>query len=134
MLGGNLGFEITLKFHEEISKGEYNKDELKTKTTKVGGPLEDVPIEVLAGKVIAQLARRNILVVDVEIHEITKKKISFKETADGILIKNKKFRFDDGALITTSVESEETPQELIPVAATDSNEVSQLLMTLLKVI
>src|SRR5690606_33375022 len=99
MRGGNLGFEITLKFHEEISKGEYNKDELKTKTTKVGGPLEDVPIEVLAGKVIAQLARRNILVVDVEIYEITKKKISFKETSDGILIKNKKFRFDDGALI-----------------------------------
>lgn len=132
-----MGFEIVLKFHEEISKGEYNKEELKTKTTKVGGPLEDVPIDVVAGKIIAQLARRNILVVDVEIYEITKKKVSFKETPDGILIKNKKFRFDDGALITTTVETEEEKpsQQLVPYTPPQThtqNDVTQLLAVLLQ--
>lgn len=121
-----MGFELTYRYHEEISKGEYNKEELKSKTIKVGSPYDDISLDVLAGKVMAQLARRNILVVDVEIFEFTKKKISFKETSDGILIKNKKFSFDDGAvthLHETTGESE-SPQQ--------SNQTNDLLAQILQ--
>ena len=86
-----MGYELVFYFHKEISKGEYNKEEVKKKSVKVGSPYEEVPLETVAGKIIAQLARRNILVVDVDIFELTKKKLSYKETSDGILIKNKKF-------------------------------------------
>lgn len=101
-----MGYEITYSYHEEITRGEYNREEIKTKQVKVGSPYEEVPLEIVAGKVMAQLARRNILVVDVEINEYTKKKISFKETSDGILIKNRKFSFDEGAIVSTNSFSE----------------------------
>lgn len=81
----------------------------------MGTPTEEVPLEQAAGKIMAQLARRNILITDVEIYEFTKKKLSYKEADDGILIKNKKFRFDDGASLDVapaSVEEEGAgPQE-----------------------
>jgi hypothetical protein len=104
-----MGYEVTYHYHEEIAKGEYNKDEIKTKSVKIGGPYDDITLETLAGKVMAQLARRNILVVDVEIYEFTKKKISFKEASDGILIGRRKFSFDDGAVVSSIEESEEPP-------------------------
>jgi len=78
----------------------------------VGKGFEDVPLEVLAGKIIAQLARRNILVVDVEIFEYVRKKLSYRESPDGILIKNKKFRFDDGAVVEADVEDPQAKEEL----------------------
>lgn len=107
-----MGYEVTYKYHEMID-GEYNKNELKLKTVKIGSPYEDTQAELLAGKIIAQLARRNILVVDVEIYEFTKKKLTFKQTDDGILIKNRKYSFDDGALLST--ESEEYIEKQDPV-------------------
>lgn len=102
-----MGYQLTYKYYEEITKGEYNKEEVKTKTINVGSPYDEIPLENVAGKIIAQLARRNILVVDVEIYEFTKKKLSYKETNDGIVIKNKKFSFEDGACISTQDEVEE---------------------------
>ena len=97
-----MGYELIYHYHEEISKGEYNRDEIKTKSVKVGSPYDDMPLENVAGKIIAQLARRNILVVDVEIYEFTKKKLNYREADDGIVIKNKKFKFDDGAVVEVS--------------------------------
>lgn len=105
-----MGFEITYHYREEISKGEY-AEEIKIKTAKVGKSHEDTPLESVAGKVMAQLARRNILIIDVEIYEYTKKKISYKEADDGILIKNKKFRFDDGAIVSSGEASEDSELE-----------------------
>jgi len=49
---------------------------------------------------MAQFARRNILVQDVKIFEYVRKEVAFKEEEDGIRIKNKRFRFDDGAAVT----------------------------------
>lgn len=91
-----MGYEVLFHYHEEVSKGEYNKEETKTKKVTIGTPYEETPLSVLAGKIMAQLARRNILVVEVEIFEFTKKRLSYKESPDGILIKNKKFSFDGG--------------------------------------
>ncbi len=111
-----MGYEVTFHFHEEISKGEYNREETKTKLVKVGTPYEEIPLEVLAGKIMAQLARRNILVVDVEIFEYTKKKINYRETPEGVVIKNKKFSFDDGPIVTVnedSKEGEQSPEQML---------------------
>jgi hypothetical protein len=95
-----MGYECILHYHEELDKGVYDKENLKTKSIKVGTPYENISLEQLAGKIMSQFARRNILIVNVEIFEFEKKKISFKETNDGILIKNRKFNFDDDNLIT----------------------------------
>ena len=88
-----MGFECHFKYYERID-GEYNKEETKLLKKKVGDPFEDVPLQKLAVAVMAQLARRDIWIVDVEIFELTKKQISFKESKGGIVIKNKKFSFD----------------------------------------
>ena len=104
-----MGYEIIMSFHPELEKGKYDESKVETKTLKIGSPYDDIPLEVAAGKIIAQLARRNILVVDVEIYEFTKKKLSYKETDDGILIKHKKFSFDDGA----NLQVQEMPEEVV---------------------
>ena len=102
-----MGFEITYHYKQSSDiPGEY-VDEILTKTSKIGKYDEDVSLEVLAGKIMAQLARRNILIVDIEIFEYTKKKISYKENENGILIKNKKFSFDSGAVISSEAEDDD---------------------------
>jgi hypothetical protein len=67
---------------------------VKTFKKVVGKATEDTPLEQLAKLVFGQMARRDVWVVDADIFEYTKKKISFKETKDGVLLKNKKFSFD----------------------------------------
>lgn len=90
-----MGYEVLYYFHERQENGKYNTEEKKEMKKKIGTPLEELPIEQLAAVIMSQLARRDIWVVDVEIYEYTKKKISFKESTDGgILIKNKKFCLD----------------------------------------
>jgi hypothetical protein len=60
-----------------------------------------VSLESLAAKIMTQLARRNVLIVDVEIWEYAKKKVSYRETSSGIVIKNKKFSFDAKGVVET---------------------------------
>jgi len=109
-----MGYEVQFSYHEEISKGEYNKEEIKTKLVKIGTPYEEIPLENLAGKIMAQLARRNILVVGVEIFEYTKKKVNYRETPDGVVIKNKKFSFDDGPVVGVSEGADEqSPEQML---------------------
>ena len=106
-----MGYELVYHFAERNEEGTYDKDDIKTKSVKVGSPYEDVSLEIVAGKIIAQLARRNIFVTDVEIYEFARKKLSFKEATDGILIKNKKFKFDDGATLMVADSTEVTPED-----------------------
>jgi hypothetical protein len=75
-----------------------------------------VPLEKLASVVMSQLARRDIWVFDVKIHELVKKEISFKETKGGIVIKNKKFLLDDESNLVMQ-EIPEATNSLVPVAA-----------------
>lgn len=94
-----MGYEVIYHYRELLdSPGEYD-EEIKSRKVKIGQAYEDTPLEALASKIMAQLARRNILIVDVEIFEFTKKRLSYKESEDGILIKNKKFKFDDGPVV-----------------------------------
>lgn len=122
-----MGFEVTFHYREEITKGEY-AEEVKKKTIKVGEPYEEVSLDLVAGKVIAQLAHPKKLIVDVEIYEYTKKKLSYKEAEDGILIKNRKFSFDDGPVVTSSaVEETDTNAQLLNLLQQNPDLVAKLL-------
>lgn len=90
-----MGYEISYFYHERLEEGGYDKDETKVMKRRVGDPFDDLPLEKCAGAVMAQLARRDIWVVDVEIFELSRKKITFRETKGGIVIKNKKFAVGD---------------------------------------
>ena len=107
-----MGFEIKYFYKESSEFGQY-KDEILSKTSKVGKFEEDVPLEVLAGKIMSQLARRNILIVDIEIYEYAKKKINYKETDSGIIIKNKKFSFDSGAILESGLQDDEEVSRIL---------------------
>lgn len=91
-----MGYECVYKYHERLEEGGYDRDETKSFKKKVGDPFEEVPLTKLATAVMAQLARRDVWIVDVEVFELSKKPISFKETKGGIILKNKKFLFDGG--------------------------------------
>jgi len=104
-----VGFECCYHYHEKID-GEYNKDELKTFKKKVGDPFDDVPLERLAAAIMAQLARRDVWIVDVEVYELSKKQVNFKESKGGIVIKNKKFLFDSDN-DSTFISVEDAPSE-----------------------
>lgn len=90
-----MGYEVVFHCHEKKAEGiGYNVETTKTFKKVVGKATEDTPLEQLAKLVFGQLARRDVWVIDAEIYEYSKKKISFKETKDGVLLKNKKFSFD----------------------------------------
>jgi len=91
-----VGYAVNYKYYEKGERG-YDTDEELEFDSKVGEPFEDISLEQLAGAIMAQFARRDVMVFDCTIHELAKKKISFKETKGGIILKNKKYRFDQGA-------------------------------------
>lgn len=110
-----MGYEIVFHYKEVSDKPGVYQEEIKTKTAKVGKSNDDIGIDVLAGKIMSQLARRNILIVDVEIYEFAKKKIGYRETSDGIVIKNKKFSFDSGAIVITDEFDNEIDEDFKPL-------------------
>lgn len=106
-----MGYEVVFSYKESGEKpGEYS-EEVKKKTCRIGKTTEDVPLEDLAGKIMSQLARRNILIVDVEIYEYAKKRLSYRESSDGIVIKNKKFGFASGVVVETEGFDESDEEE-----------------------
>jgi len=92
-----MGYEVIYKYHERLEEGGYNKEETKSFKKKVGDPYDDVPLERLAGAVMAQLSRRDVWITEVEVYEYSKKQITFRETKGGIVLKNKKFLVDQDA-------------------------------------
>ncbi len=89
-----MGFEVHYSYHDRREDGGYNTDEKKKMKKKVGDPYEEVDTDKLAGAVMAQLARRDIWVTDVEIFELAKKKVTFREGKGSVIIKNKKYMMD----------------------------------------
>lgn len=100
-----MGFEVYYHYNEKLEDG-YDKSELKTLKKRIGDPFEDVSLDKLAASITAQLARRDIFISEVEVYELSKKKISFKETKGGIVIKNKKFLFDSTEATLSCVEQD----------------------------
>ena len=100
-----MAYELIFKYYEKIGACEYDKSkELSIKKT-IGSLEVEISMEKLASAVFSQMARRDILVFDVEIFEFTKKKLSFKETKNGIIIKNKKFNLGlDNIIVSDEIE------------------------------
>jgi hypothetical protein len=104
-----MGYEVVFSYKESgDSPGQYS-EEIKKKTCKIGKTTENVSLESLAARIMSQLARRNILIVDVEIYEYAKKQLKYRESADGIVIKNRKFSFASGAVV--ELDSDESLEE-----------------------
>jgi hypothetical protein len=80
----------------------------------VGKVHQEIPLSKLATVIMSQLARRDIWIIDVDIFEYTKKKISFKEPMDGkgLILKGKRFNIT-GQEVDVEVEEfdEETDEE-----------------------
>lgn len=98
-------------FHYYDKKEEgagYNVESPKT-FKKMLGKTEDISLDKLASLVMMQLARRDIMIFDVEPYEYTKKKITFKETKGGVVIKNKKFSLDGSSVIEIQEEEKDIP-------------------------
>jgi hypothetical protein len=108
-----MGYEIVFHYKDATDRPGVYEDEIKTRNCKVGKITEEIELDAIAGKIMSQLARRNILIVDVEIYEYAKKKLGYRETSDGIVIKNKKFSFDSGRVIVT--EEFESEDDFKPV-------------------
>ena len=120
-------YEIIFKYHELGEDGTFNKEETKEKKVKIGALDDEVPLEQVAGKIIAQLARKKIDVVEVKIFEYTKKELNFKEIDDGFKIGKRKFSFEDGALITADKEEElDTSEQLLALIKNNPQLLAQL--------
>lgn len=96
-----MGYEVIYRYKEAAGEPGVYSDEVKERSAKIGRVTDEVGLDALAAKIMTQLARRNILIVDIEIYEYAKKRISYKETSTGIVIKNKKFSFDAGSVVET---------------------------------
>lgn len=106
-----MGFEVIFRYHEEMEDGGYNKEEIKEMSRKIGDPFEDISLETLAQKIMAQMARRDIWVLpDVDIYELKKQKVNFKPCKGGVVIKNKKFFLDSENNSIVCQDIPETPQ------------------------
>jgi hypothetical protein len=94
-----MAFEVHFHYHERKSPGQYDQETNKVLKKVLGEVTEDIPLENLASFILSQMARRDIFVHNIEIFEIVKKKITFRETKDGIAIKNKKFNLTNDKII-----------------------------------
>lgn len=106
-----MGFEIKYVYHPRQENGGYDTSQKDEKTVKVGKPFDDTPLEKAAAAIMAQLARRDIWVVDVEVFELVKKEISFKECKDGkgITLKGKRYSFNEAAQMVSEDVVEDAP-------------------------
>ncbi len=110
-----MGFEVLYSYHEKTDAG-YNKEETKKLKKRIGDPFEEVPLEKLAAAIMTQYARRDIWVVDVEIFELSKKEVSFREAKNGIIIKNKKFLWGENSnIVVEDMEQAPAPQAMVPI-------------------
>lgn len=77
-----------------------NSESVKTFTKNVGRRNAEISLEQVAAVIMGQLARRDIYITNVEVYEYAKREVSFKETKNGVVIKGRKFSFDQlhGAL------------------------------------
>lgn len=111
-------YEIIYYYHERLPDGKWNTDERHEMKKKVGGPTDDIELEKLAAIIMTQLAKRDKLVVDVDVYEYAKKKVNFKEATDGsgIVLKNKKFSATAiaGQLIAEDLAAEEPQHGVQP--------------------
>lgn len=87
-----MGYEVSFSYYEKLKDSfDYNRENLQNFKKVYGKATEDYPLEKLCQALMQQLARRDILVVDWEIYEFVRKKVTSRITKSDLVIKNKKF-------------------------------------------
>ena len=125
-----MAFEIVFHYYPySESEKEYDKSNASKYDKKIGDIFEDVSLERLASSILTQLARRDIFVFDVEIHELVKKKVSFKQTKNSILIKNKKFSLANDTIVVQEIndnllENKTSEKEILTVPVKEKQTIS----------
>ena len=70
-----MGYEVKYIYHPRKEDGPgYDAEITEEKTAKVGKPFDDTPLEKCAAAIMAQLARRDVWVVDVEVYELVRRR------------------------------------------------------------
>ena len=101
-----MAFEIIFHAYEyNEDKKDYNRSKSISYDKKIGDIFEEVSLEKLASVILTQLARRDVFVYDVEVFELVKKKISFKQNKSGITLKNKKFNLASESIVVQEIEA-----------------------------
>lgn len=101
-----MGYQVIFSYHKRKESG-YDMENVNKLTKKVGKDDEDTPLEQVVMLVKSQLARRDILVTDLDVFEFVKKKVKFKEVKGGFIIKDKKFMMDQIHGIPIATEDDE---------------------------
>jgi len=92
-----MGYEILFHYHDKNEEGKFDlqdAESVKTFSKNIGRRNVEVSLEQVATIIMGQLARRDIYITNVEVYEYAKREVSFKETKNGVVIKGKKFSFD----------------------------------------
>jgi hypothetical protein len=108
-----MGYSIKLHYHPGKKEGlGFDSEHREVLEKKVGKPFEETGLEQLAAVVIAQMARRDVFIFDVEIEEYVRRPVSFKQSKDGkgIVLKGKKFSIDETARLIVEEIKEEQPE------------------------
>lgn len=107
-----MGFEVKIVYHPRKEGGGYDTEKREEQLVPVGKPFDETPLEKLATAIMYHRARRDIMVIDVEPVELTRKEIRFKECddGDGIILKNKRFSMNDCAQLVADDVIEGQPQ------------------------
>jgi len=87
-----MGYEVTYNYYDKLKDSfDYDRDNLKNFKKVYGKATEDYPLEKLYQAIMQQLARRDIFIVDWEIFEFVRKKVTSRITKSDLVIKNRKF-------------------------------------------
>jgi hypothetical protein len=130
-----MGFEIKYLYHSRKEDGSYDTEKKEEKLVKVGKPFDETSLEKVAASIIAQLARRDIWVIDVKVFELVKKELAFKECKDGkgITIKGKRYSLNETAQMVSEEIIEETsipegmqPHEFAKMKKETVNDIEEL--------
>lgn len=120
-----MGFLVIFDYHKRKESG-YDMENVSKLSKKVGRDDEDTPLEHVVILIQKQLARRDILVTEVEVFEFVKKKVKFKEVKGGFVLKDKKFMMDQIQDVPVTNESGEdgTWREPSPFAGLQPHEIA----------
>lgn len=95
-------FEILFSYYEKSDGGYDTSKKLELK--KVLGKNKDVSLDSVAKFIFSQLSRRDIFICGTQIFEYKMCELNFKESKDGVVIKNKKFTFDGGVVDVSGID------------------------------
>ena len=97
-----MGYEINYIYYDKLKDSfEYDRENQKNFKKVYGKATEDYPLDKLYQALMQQLARRDILIVEWEIYEFVRKKISSRITKNDLIIANRKFSMKNVILENT---------------------------------